>query len=83
VFLTYDNERREPIIFALADVGAPREDIANEQGDASYARCGWVAQFPASKFPSYLRVTTINAWTLDTETGRACKLEGGITIQPP
>jgi hypothetical protein len=82
VFLTYDNERHEPIIFAFADIGAQREDIAHQQGNDAYAGCGWVARFPVAALTNYMRVTTVAAWGLDTDTGRAFKLEGALTVQP-
>jgi hypothetical protein len=82
VFLTYDDEHRQPIIFAFADIGLERADIAQQHGSDAYAGAGWIARFPASSLPSYMRVTTISAWALDTDTGRAFKLDGSFTVQP-
>jgi len=74
VFLTYDNEKGEPIIFAAAEQDAPRDDIARAEGDPVYAAGGWVATFPAAKLPGYLREIKITAWALDTRTAKACRL---------
>jgi hypothetical protein len=81
VILTYDNALGEPIIFTIADVRRRRDDIAAQFGD-DYAFCGWLAEFPLARIPQDLPRTTIAAWAFNTDTGRAIKLRGTISMTP-
>ncbi|MGD1278333.1 MAG: hypothetical protein ABR964_14065 [Tepidisphaeraceae bacterium] len=80
VFLTYDNEQHQPIIFAAARTGMRREDIVEKLGP-DYAWCGWYASYPASLLPQGLKVMHVTAWALDADTGKAVHLSGGYTVQ--
>jgi hypothetical protein len=83
VFLAYEDEHHQPIIFAAATIGAPRNDVANQMGDTNYLLSGWAADFPISRLPNYMRVTTISAWALDSDTGNAFKLDGSVVVNLP
>lgn len=83
VFLTYENERGEPIIFALSNARFRRPDIAQQQQVGDYEFSGWAASFAADRLPGYLEKLKINAWALDTDTGRAFRLDGDATFTPP
>jgi hypothetical protein len=81
VFLTYDNENGVPVIFATAREDVSRPDLAQQFGDADCAAAGWLAKFSDQLLPADLPNTRITAWSLDTQTGRAARLEGPFTIQ--
>ncbi len=81
VFLTYDDAQGRPIIFALADMGRPRHDIVRMEGTTDVLASGWVAVFPRSRLPASMARTTVSAWALDTDTGKAYKLGGGKTVE--
>lgn len=80
VFLTYDNEKSQPIIFATAGPDVEREDLAKDLGDPSFGGGGWIAIFGADKLPANQQIITVRAWALDTQTGRTCKLDEVMTI---
>jgi hypothetical protein len=81
VFLTYDNPRGEPIIFAMAELGVRRDDVAQELGDYDFTPSGWLAVFPPSQLPADPKQVTIRAWALDTDTATAVLLPGSTTLQ--
>jgi hypothetical protein len=81
VILTYDTARGEPIIFTVADVRLQRDDLAAQFGD-DYAYCGWLVEFPLARIPQDLPRTTIAAWAFNTDTGKAVKLHGTISMTP-
>lgn len=81
VFLTYENERREPIIFALAEIGRRRDDVVSKERNPDYLLCGWVAVVPQDRLPRFPATMTITAWALDTDTGKAFKLDGAKTVE--
>jgi hypothetical protein len=83
VLLTYEDENRRQVIFALADIGGERNDVVAARGNRDILRCGWAAVFPISALPDYMRVIRITAWALDTQSGKAVRLEGSMTLQPP
>jgi len=80
VFLTYQNNQQQPIIFALAEIGLERHDIATQLGDSRYQGCGWQATFPLAGLPTNLKAIRIAAWALDAESGKASPLEGVIML---
>jgi len=82
VFLTYEDAQGQPNIFTLADIRLRREDVARQFGNQDYLFSGWLAQFPLSKLPQDLPRITIAAWALNTDTGKAVKLLGTISITP-
>jgi hypothetical protein len=73
VFLTYDDPTGQPIIFAFAELGVIRADIAQQYGE-TYTPCGWVANFAESKLMQ--KPATIRAWALNVDTGKAVLLPG-------
>jgi uncharacterized membrane protein len=70
VLLTYDDARGEPILFAVARVGAKRADLAAATGDTNYLWSGWIADLPAAP-----QGATVRAWVLDADTGVVSKLD--------
>jgi hypothetical protein len=77
VFLTYEDQNGQPMIFALANMGIRRDEIAHQQGNnVEYVLCGWGTSFPVSSLPDYLKTIKISAWMLDGDTGKAVKLQG-------
>jgi len=80
VFLTYDNEQSEPIVCAFAEIGMLRDDVVQELKSSDYLHCGWVAELPAGGIPSEIRKTTLRAWAMDTDTGKAFLLDGSLPI---
>ena len=83
VFLTYDNEQSEPIIFVVADVGMARPDVVRIMRQSGYLRSGWIATFPLKKLPPQTTPARISAWALDTATGLAYRLDGEAMISLP
>jgi vancomycin permeability regulator SanA len=73
VLLTYDDPAGKPVIFALADVGEERAEVASATGRSEYLRSGWVKAFDPSRFPDGLQ--TLKAWAFDAEACRAYRLE--------
>ena len=80
VVLTYELPSAEPVIFALADLGRPREDVAHAKHDSAYLRSGWVEKFGAKRIPE--RAATVKAWAFDADRGRAYRLAGEAHIGP-
>lgn len=80
VFLTYDDASHVPVIFTLAEIGRPREDVARAQGTGAALLSGWVAIFPRSRLPATLSTANVTAWALDTDTGKAYRLDGARSI---
>jgi hypothetical protein len=80
VLLTYDDPKGEPIIFALAQVGISRPEVANALHQADYERAGWGKAFNMSLLPAGSR--TLRAWAFDAEECRAYPLQG-VTTAPP
>jgi hypothetical protein len=76
VFLTYENELGQPVIFTAADLYNTRQDVALAQQNLNYAQSGWVASFPIAALRANLPQVKISAWELDAETGKAARLEG-------
>ncbi len=70
VLLTCDDARGEPVLVAVAHVGAKRADLAAARQDTSYLWSGWVADLPVVPQPAAVR-----AWVLDADTGKVSKLD--------
>jgi hypothetical protein len=75
VFLTYEDDKNEPIIFAAARMGVQRTDLADKEGP-EYLYSGWVAEFPVQSLPPAPKNPRITAWALDADTGDAYPLDG-------
>jgi len=80
IFLTRPNEHGEPIIFATAIRLVLRSDLVAAHKDPLCEFAGWECSFPAALLPDESRPITINAWALDTESGRATRLDGQVTV---
>jgi hypothetical protein len=81
VFLTWERVGGEPIIFALADTGASRIDVANLLHEPNFEMCGWSVTCPASRLPPGNDPLLIHAWALNLNTGKATQLAGEIKLQ--
>ncbi|HVT88059.1 MAG TPA: hypothetical protein VHD56_04340 [Tepidisphaeraceae bacterium] len=81
VVLSYENESKQPIVFAMAEIGAKRPEVANTFGNSGYLRSGWFADFPISALPASPKLTRITAWAVDTDTGYLYQLAGDIPVQ--
>jgi hypothetical protein len=68
VFLTYQNDPNQPILFATAPRRLDR--------DGEPVNSGWEATFPINRLPPSSARLTIHAWALDTDTGLAHMLDG-------
>jgi hypothetical protein len=66
VILAYEKGDGDPIIFARANVGKLRDDIAAEIGDSSYRQCGWELAWKPGTVPK--DATLITAWAFNAET---------------
>jgi hypothetical protein len=80
VFITYKDSYQRPIICALAKIGFKRDDIVKLQGHAAYEHCGWQATISTALLPAGMKSFDFQAWALDTDTGRAIQLDGGIVL---
>jgi hypothetical protein len=80
VFLTYEDDAHDPIIFWLAAMGAPRDDVVRAVGNPDVAQCGWTALIPFTKIPYGTTPLYIRAWALNVRTGKAFELNGSATI---
>ena len=78
VLLTYDDAQGRAVIFALAEVGSAREDIALLRGDPAFLHCGWQKVVQPGKLPAGAKV--IKAWSFDAETCRAYRLPGQAVL---
>lgn len=81
IFLTYTNEQREPIIFAVANVGLSRADLTAARADPTYEYSGWGISLPLRRLATAPADTLIEAWAMDVHTGHAYKLDGAIPRQ--
>jgi hypothetical protein len=81
VFLTYGNERGEPIIFGAAFTGFRRDDIEQTAKTPVSPWCGWEARLDIHRIPSNIKSTPIVAWILNVDTGKAAPLGGYVMIQ--
>ena len=78
VLLTYDDARGRATIFALADVDAVREDVAELLQDTAFLRCGWEKVIKPGQLPPGAGV--IKAWGFDAGTARAYRLPGQAVV---
>jgi hypothetical protein len=81
VFLTYDDDRGQPIIFAAAEMQVKWGDSATKLNDPNYEWCGWAANFPAQRIPANLHATRLQAWVLNVDTGKATLLDGNVIFR--
>jgi hypothetical protein len=81
VLLTSDDYLGHPILFAIAEIGARRDDIASRLKDDAYTNCGWGKAFARTRLPA--DVSHIRAWAFDTDTAKAYPLEGDISPRQP
>jgi hypothetical protein len=83
VFLTYDDEHQEPIIFSLAVLNGKRDDVATRLHSQDYQWCGWKAPVPLDRVPAGIKTLRLTAWALDADTGKARLLDGVVTFPRP
>jgi len=83
VFITYQDAGDHSIILSAATMGLDRSDVAilQEGRDRRFQYCGWSAVLTSSILPPGFGVTVIKAWALDTQTGNATLLQGGLTVK--
>jgi hypothetical protein len=74
VLLTYDNAAGDSVIFALAEVGVQRPDVAAGLQEPAYLHAGWVKTFNTSRLPA--GALSLRAWAFDAETCRAYPIQG-------
>ncbi|HEY9852981.1 MAG TPA: hypothetical protein V6D28_26150 [Leptolyngbyaceae cyanobacterium] len=74
VVLTYENEKVEATVFAVADRRIKIKNVAKFAKKKPYSRSGWQKYFEASRLPKGL--LKLNAWAFDTDTGEAFKIGG-------
>ena len=74
VLLTYDNAAGDSVIFALAEVGVQRPDVAAWLQEPGYLHAGWVKTFNTSRLPA--GALSLRAWAFDAETCRAYPIQG-------
>jgi hypothetical protein len=79
VLLTYRKKRTAPVVFAWAESGRSRPDLAETLDCPVCVGAGWEARFwlPASVLP-----VEVEAWAYDVEDGSVCRLEGGYRVDP-
>jgi len=80
VLLTYDDARGDPLIFALAEVGIQRADVAGSLRQPAYLRSGWIKTFNTNRLPS--GALSLRAWAFDAETCHAYPVQG-VAASPP
>jgi hypothetical protein len=80
VLLTYDDPKGDSTIFAVAQVGVPRPEVASTLGQPNYDRAGWEKVFNLSLLPP--GAGPIRAWAFDAEICRAYPLQGVATAAP-
>ena len=81
VLLTYKNADGEATVFAVADMGFERPDVAESLGIDAYTRSGWQETFRPSAVPT--NSTEITAWAFDVEAQRAFKLNETHVLEKP
>lgn len=72
--LTYDDDHRHPIPFAIAFAGVPRPDIARAFKTDSYLESGWSTTVSKNQIPVGLRA--IRGWAFDPESCRGYPIDG-------
>jgi hypothetical protein len=80
VLLSYDDAQGQPILFALADMGMGRSDVAGAMKDPAYLASGWVKTFELGRLPQ--GAGPLRAWAFDAETARAYPISGSVTVAP-
>jgi hypothetical protein len=80
VLLTYTEAQGQPILFALADMGVARSDVAGALKDPAYSQSGWVKAFDLSRLPP--NAGKLRAWAFDAETAKAYPLQGEVQWTP-
>ena len=68
-------------MFAVADMGLERPDVADELSIDAYTRSGWQESFRPSAVPA--NSTRITAWAFDVEAQRAFKLDETHVLEKP
>jgi len=81
ILLTCDDAENDPIIFKVAQVGIPRDDIAQQLAMEGVQPVGWFAVFPPSTLPVDLPKVNIRAWWFNADSGKATPLLGSVTFQ--
>jgi hypothetical protein len=81
VLLTYEDADGEATVFAVADMGYERPDVAEGFRIDAYTRSGWQETFRPSAVPT--KSTEITAWAFDVESQRAFKLDETHVLEKP
>ena len=79
VLLTWETAGQTATVFAIANMGVLREDVAERLGHSRWRRAGWVKTFDASVLQKGSII--IRAWAFDTQSAKAFELAGSFTLQ--
>jgi len=72
VFLAYENQKNEAILFKIVVQRTIRSDVAKSLGQ-TYLNVGWEGSFSLDDLPE--GTTKISAWAYDTDTGKSFLLK--------
>jgi hypothetical protein len=72
VFLTYDNERQQPIFLAQPIVAEKTDQLLLQGADRP--RATWGLIIPIASLPKSPETLVLNAWVLDVASGNAMKI---------
>ena len=79
VLLSYQNDKGEYEVFAVAPVKFDRPDISKVKQNSVYGRSGWEFVFSRSGLPN--RRVIINAWAYDIKTKNSYLLNGSQSLR--
>jgi hypothetical protein len=81
VFLTWDRNDDDPIIFAVAEAGLDRADVAQAMKDQRYRRSGWDVSCPLDRLPAASGPLRIRAWVMDLNTAKAVQIPSELQFR--
>ena len=81
VLLSWETGSEDATIFAVAQGGPLRPDLATRFGNSSYRWAGWVAAFENRLLPK--GKLTIRAWAFDMESAKVFELTGVLSVENP
>jgi hypothetical protein len=79
VVLSWETGPRDATIFAIAQGGPPRDELASRLGNASYRWAGWTVNVDTRPLPK--GELTIRAWALDLKTTRVFELNESYLLR--
>lgn len=78
VVLSWETNPDDATVFAIAQAGPHRDDIAERLRNPKYRWAGWTKAFDTNALPK--GNLTIRAWAFDTDTGKVVELNGSFPI---